>query len=421
MLTLNYTYRIYPSQEQQALFLQWLETCRRLYNRCLADLKLWVNSRKCRVDSCSLAQEYIVPPAVFPDYLTQKRQLTQWKVDNQYYQALHSQVLQDVVKRVHNTWEAFKRRGYGFPRFRKYGQYKSFYFPQVKQSALSVQTLNLPKLGEVTINVHRPIPDGFQIKGVRILSRARGTIWYAVITLQSDVKVPSPAPHGRAIGVDVGLENFLATSDGLSIQPARFFRDLQRRLKVLQRRASRKKQCSQNYHKAQRLVAKLHHDINNTRKNFHFQVAHQLCDQAEMVFVEDIDFTKTAKGFLGKQMLDGGFGQFRQILQWVCCKRGVYFAEVDHRGTSKACPECGADWDNSLSIRWHHCDECGYQGARDVASAQVIKQRGESIVPMDSRERKLPADSVLPGLLLGKCYAGRPSREVGKLTPYASA
>ncbi len=61
MLTMNMTYRIYPSADQEAIMLDWLETCRRLYNRCLRDLKTWLNGQKCPIDRCSLKQEYIVP------------------------------------------------------------------------------------------------------------------------------------------------------------------------------------------------------------------------------------------------------------------------------------------------------------------------------------------------------------------------
>ena len=75
-ITMNYTYRIYPTKNQEELMLSWLETCRRLYNRCLQDLKDWINSRKCSVDSCSLEKEYIMSPDIpFPNYLEQKRQL----------------------------------------------------------------------------------------------------------------------------------------------------------------------------------------------------------------------------------------------------------------------------------------------------------------------------------------------------------
>ncbi|NJL53657.1 MAG: helix-turn-helix domain-containing protein, partial [Hydrococcus sp. SU_1_0] len=106
MLIMNYTYRIYPTADQQALMLEWLETCRRLYNRCLRDLKDWLASRKCSLYSCSLNREYIMSPDIpFPSYLEQKRQLTQWKKTNPHYKAVHSQVTQDCVKRLHNTWK----------------------------------------------------------------------------------------------------------------------------------------------------------------------------------------------------------------------------------------------------------------------------------------------------------------------------
>ena len=346
----------------------------------------------------------------FPSYLEQKRQLTQWKKTNPYYKEVHSQVTQDCVKRLHNTWEAFKAKKFGFPRYKKYGRYQSFLFPQFKDNPISNGFVKLPKIGSVKIHQHRPIPEGFKVKGVRIVSRARGTIWYAVVTIQCDVKVPEPVPFGRGIGLDLGLESFLVTSDNFRIEPARFFRDLQSRLKVLQRKASRHQKGGKNWEKAQLKVAKLHHQISNTRKNFHFQTSHQLCDMADMIFVEDINFKMTAKGFLGKQMLDGGFGQFRDLLSWVCWKRGKYFQMVDHKYTSQICPECNTHTGKKeLSQRVHYCPECNYQTSRDHASGRVILNRGlESVVPVDCGERKLSAEKsaspgVSPGVYDGRC------------------
>ncbi|MDJ0724222.1 MAG: transposase [Prochloraceae cyanobacterium] len=412
MLTINHTYRIYPTTDQKALMLDWLETCRRLYNHCLRDLKDWINSRKCMLDSCSINREYIMSPDIpFPSYLEQKRQLTQWKKNNPYYKSVYSQVTQDVVKRMHNTWQAFKNRGFGFPRFKKYGQYRSFLFPQFKENPVKNNIIKLPKIGEVVINLHRPIPDGFTVKGVRIVSRARNTQWYAVVTIQCDVTVPEFKPYGRAIGIDIGLESFLVTSDNFRVKPARFFRDLQGRLKELQRKASRKKKRSKNWEKAQIEVARLHHKIANSRKNFHLNVAHKLCDLADSIYVEDIDFRVSAKGFLGKEMLDGGFGQFRQLLSWVCWKRGKYMGQVDHKYTSQICPECGTHTGKKeLSQRKHNCPECGYTSGRDHASARVILNRGLGInvVPRDAGERKQPTECVLSGATnsLDKCNVG---------------
>jgi putative transposase len=119
----------------------------------------------------------------------------------------------------------------------------------------------------------------------------------------------------------------LATSTGEQIARPRFFVDLQRKLKLLQQRVSHKKLGSNNWRKAQQKVARLHEYIHNTRKDFHFKLAHQLCDQVGMIFAEDLNFKAWAKGMFSKHNLDAGFGEFLSILEWVCWKRRVYFAK----------------------------------------------------------------------------------------------
>ncbi|WP_256090969.1 transposase [Nostoc sp. KVJ20] len=120
--------------------------------------------------------------------------------------------------------------------------------------------------------------------------------------------------------------------------------------------------------------------MDNTRKDFHFKQAHALCDAGDMVFMEDLDYRTLAKGMLGKQMLDVGFGQFRNITKYVCWKRGKFFGEVNARGTSQQCPECGAEVKKDLSVRVHHCLSCNYITDRDVASGQVIRNRGIELI-----------------------------------------
>ncbi len=251
-------------------------------------------------------------------------------------------------------------------------------FPQFKQSPVVGDNLLLPKLGLVKVNLHRPIPDGFIVKQVRILKKADR--WYASIALQCDVNVPDPTPHGHGIGIDIGLEKFLATSDGILVKPPKFFKSLQSRLKVLQRRLSRKQKRSKNYEKARIKVALAHHQIDNTRKDFHFKQAHALCDSADMVFMEDLDYTVMAKGMFGKHMLDAGFGAFRTIVKYVCWKRDKFFGVVNARGTSQECPECGATVKKDLSVRIHSCSECNFTTDRDVAAGLVIRNRGVTLI-----------------------------------------
>jgi putative transposase len=188
------------------------------------------------------------------------------------------------------------------------------------------------------------------------------------------------AQYGHPIGIDVGVSKFLATSDNLIVKPPKFFKTLQGKLKLLQSRLSRKDRRSNNYQKQQVKVARLHHKIDNYRKNFHYQAAHKVCDTGDMVFVEDLDYRALAKGFLGKEMLDAGFGQFRTILKQTCWKRGKFFAEVNASGTSQECPNCGETVRKDLSVRIHNCPHCQYVCDRDVAAGQVIRNRGIELI-----------------------------------------
>ena len=140
---------------------------------------------------------------------------------------------------------------------------------------------------------------------------------------------------------------------------------------------SRKKLGSNNWRKAQAKVSRLHEHISNTRKDFHFKIAHHLCNSAGMIFAEDLNLKAMSRGMLCKHTLDAGFGQFLNILEWVCSKRDVFFAKVDANFTSQTCPNCQTHTGKKdLSERVHSCPHCGYQTDRDVAAAQVVMQRG---------------------------------------------
>ena len=257
-------------------------------------------------------------------------------------------------------------------------------FPQLGKNPVKTDAIKLPIFGWVRAVLHRPIPNGFAIKQARIVKRAVG--WYAMLFLECDVAVPDAMPHGHPLGVDLGLNTFAATSDGELISRPRFFVDLQRELELLQRRLKHKKKGSRNWLKLQQKIGRLHQQITNTRKDYHFKIANRLCNDAGMIFAEDLNLKAMSKGMLCKHTLDAGFGQFVTILDWVCWKRGVYFAKVDPNGTSQTCPRCDAHVSKDLSVRVHSCPECKYTTDRDVAAAQVIVGRGVSTAGQGARE-----------------------------------
>ncbi len=155
MVSMTYTYRIHPDIDQEGKMLDWLEQCRRVYNYALRQRKDWINSRKCRIDACSLRQEYIIPADVpYPDYYKQQNALTEAKKNRTEFKAVHSQVLQDALKRLDKAFKMRTDRQFGFPRFKKTGRYRSFVFPQFKSNPVTGRQIKLPKIGKMPIVLH---------------------------------------------------------------------------------------------------------------------------------------------------------------------------------------------------------------------------------------------------------------------------
>ena len=379
MLNMTYEYKLEPTTQQATEMAQWLEICRGVYNYALAERRDWIKSRKCDINACSMQQEYIMSAdAPRVTYALQCKSLTQAKKALPHLRGVHSQVLQQVLQQLEKAFISMWEQDHGFPRFKKPGRMRSFVFPQFEECPLEGEGIKLPKLGWVKMWLHRPIPDGFALKQVRVVKRASG--WYGMLSLQAMVDVPDISPHGHPIGIDVGLDSFVATSDGELIDRPKFFVNAQHKLKLLNRDVSRKKKGSKNQQKARHKVARFYEKIANSRKDFHFKVAHRLCDKAGMVFAEELNLKAMAKGMLSKHCLDAAWGKFLAILSWVSWKRDVYFAKVDAKGTSLYCPACNAHVPKDLSLRVHDCPECGYLTNRDVASSQLVLKRGLAAV-----------------------------------------
>jgi putative transposase len=379
VLTLTYEYKTKPTLEQIRVIEHTLDVCRKVWNFALRERKDWLNSRKCQVNACSLTSEYIIPASEpYPNYNSQAKLLTLAKEQYPELKTVNAQVLQQVLRKLETAFIDMKRKGMGFPRFKNRYRMRSFVYPQLgKSQFLRGNQIKLPQLGWLEYIKSREIPDGFVVKQARIVRKASG--YFVMLTLEYDVNVPSPVPSGNPVGLDLGLDKFVATSNGVLIERPRFLQVLQCKLKLLQRRLKHKKKGSNNRHRLNRKIARLHQRIADTRKDWQFKLAHKLCDDAGMMFVEDIDFRTWAKGMLGKHTLDAGFGQFIEILKWVCWKRGVYFDKVNKDYTSQVCPQCNTyTGKKELKDRVHSCPECGYITHRDVAAAQVIRNRGIS-------------------------------------------
>jgi len=258
VLTLTYEYKIEPTAQQVTAIEHYLNVCRKVWNYALRERKDWLNSRKSDVNVCSLVSEYIIPAdEPYPNYVKQAKSLTEARKNNPELKSVNAQVLQQVLRKLETAFLDMSRKGMGFPRFKKHGRMRSFVFPQFKTNPMGGDLIKLPELGWVKMRLSRPIPDGFNLKQVRIIRRASG--YFVLLSLQCDVQVPDAIPHGYPVGIDLGLEKFLATSDGELIARPRFFNSLHRKLlakrarvfarQLLQRRLKHKFIGSKNWQK----------------------------------------------------------------------------------------------------------------------------------------------------------------------------
>jgi putative transposase len=199
---------------------------------------------------------------------------------------------------------------------------------------------------------------------------ARGR-WY--LNVQVKVKraesvASAPGSVSRAVGIDLGLKDFLSTSDGLAAEAPRFYRSLEPQLAIAQRA-----------NKAARVKA-LHAKIKNRRKDALHKLSTALVNDYGAIFVGNVNAAALAKTSMAKSVLDAGWSAFRTMLQYKCDSAGVWFEEVNEAYSTVTCSSCkkrsGPTGLEGLRIREWTCPECGAHHDRDVNAARNILALG---------------------------------------------
>ncbi|MCC3590864.1 RNA-guided endonuclease InsQ/TnpB family protein [Microcoleus sp. PH2017_28_MFU_U_A] len=383
-MMITYQYRIKPNSEQIAIMDNWLELLRRHWNYALGQRLDWLHRTRCRIDRCSIISEPIGKIPETANYYTQQSALKETKKIFPEYKDIYSEVQQINIQRLEKAWwrwltpdKTLKRAGR--PRFKKKGELRSFCFSIVNHPKaacfLTGTTLRIPRIGEIPVIVHRPILNGFTLKTATIVKKADG--WYVCLSIE-DGSVPTLMPIDTiktAVGIDVGLEKFLATSDGKIVRIQQTRRKAQNHLGRQQRKLANQQKGSANYQKQANKVAKIHQRIQRQRKDFHYKTAHFLVRQYDLIAVEDLNIKGLARTHWGKSILDAAWGSFMTILEAVAVIRGVRVVKVNPNNTSQDCSGCGVKVKKDLSIRWHSCPHCHTELDRDINAAINILHR----------------------------------------------
>jgi putative transposase len=374
-----YQYKLRLTKKQVIELDRWLSMLYAQYNYLLADRFSWYEQNRSPVNACPLVC-HLPELRDNPDYYSQKKKLPQLKKTHPWYSEIYSQVLQDVVKRVKLTFDRFLKgdsngKRSGKPRFKGRNRYRTFTYPQVKDGCLQGSLINLPMFGKVKVVLHRPIPDGFKIKTASVTKKADG--YYLTLSLE-DKTVPEIKPDfnpGSITGIDVGLKEFLTTSEGETVTIPQYYRKAQKRLRVIQKRVSRRKKGSRRKQKVVKQLGKCHKKVADKRKDFHFKTANWLLSKYDVIAHEDLNIKGLARTRLAKSVLDAGWSSFLSILANKALNAGLLVVPVSAYNTSQDCSNCGEKVPKKLHIRWHDCPDCGCSLDRDHNAALNIKNK----------------------------------------------
>ena len=358
----TYKYRIYPTKAQRFAFQKSLDACRWVYNQVLAARKdAWEQEQQ------SLSRYDTI------------RMLPAWKRDYPFLIDAYSQSLQEACTRVDLALKAFFRRVKagekpGYPRFRGRSRYDSFTYPQSGFNLLDNGYLRLSKIGEVKIKLHRPISG--TIKNLTIRRDGVGN-WYACFSCEVE-REPFPQIN-TVVGVDVGLSNFAAYSNGEKISNPRFFRKEEKALARAQRRLSKAEKGAPERAKRRKVLSHIHKRIANKRRDFAHKLSRQLVNGFGVIAFEKLEIQEMMDGNwrgMNRGISDVAWRQFVQFVAYKAEDAGRNFVQVDPCNTSKMCSRCGRLVEKDLSVRVHDCPCCGLTLDRDHNAAINILRLG---------------------------------------------
>lgn len=375
----TFKYRLYPTRKQ-AETLQWtLDRCRELYNAAQQERR-----------------EIYKYTGKGTNYNSQAAQLPEIKELREEYKNIHSQVLQDTLRRVDKAFAAFFRRVKngekpGYPRYAGKYRYDSFTYPQAGFSLTHDNRLCLSKIGTIKVKLHREIQGTIKTCTVK----REGEHWY--VCLACEVEACPRLPYtDEVVGIDLGVCKLATLSTGTTIEHPKYYRRAEKKLKKAQQSLSRKKRGSKRRKKAVQRISKLHRKVRRQRQNFLHEESKWLIDTYEVIVFEDLktsNLTKrpkpkqdengqylpngaAAKGGLNKSILDAGWDQFVQFCVYKAANAGTLVAFVDPRNTSQLCSACGKKGPHKdLSERTHTCIYCGVVLDRDHNAAINIRER----------------------------------------------
>lgn len=381
-----FKYRLKAKFSHQSLMKQYAGCCRYLWNKCLI-------LQKEKLD----AGEYIY------SYHDLAMMLPAWKKEFPFLGEAPSQPLQQTLKNLDRALkDAFNKKSpKAFPVFKKkYISQDSFRYPQGFK--IEGKNIFLPKIGWVGFRKSR------QILGVpkNVTVSRKGNHWYVSIQTEREV-AETKHPSSSIIGGDRGIAKFLTLSDGTSYEALNAFRKMETKLRKEQQKLSKKTKKSKNWSKQKSKISRLHIKIADMRNDYLHKISNAISKSHAAVVLEDLKVknmsasaagTKEEPGKLVKQksglnkaILDQGWGNFRQYLEYKQARRGGLVLYVNPAYTSQTCSGCGHKHpENRKSQAEFVCQACGLTMNADHNAALNILRAGHARLACQASGETVP-------------------------------
>ncbi|WP_287360284.1 transposase [Moorena sp. SIO3B2] len=444
-MQLGYRYKLKPSRQQEATMNRWLDMLRSQYNYLLRDrIESYSQVKAPRLGNyCDLKSKGEVCPLTcsvskshsvgYPwksntknprrtAYEAQSSSLPILKKQRPWYKGINSTVLQQALRQLDVAFSKFFKGETGYPKPKRRSRFRSFKY-STGQVKLDGNKIYLPGIGWMSFYNSRLIPEGFKLNSVTVRRKTRG--WFVSIQIE-DKSVPVPPVKSKdeinpqkVKGCDLGIKKLISLSSGETVaNPAiqTSFKPRERRLKLRQRAASRKKKGSKNRGKSYTRVASLHERITNSRSAYHWDTANKLVDGADALVFEDLNIKamksrckpkpnenggydrngQSAKRGLNRSISNAAWGELVKKIEVVAAKSGIPVVKVNPKYTSQKCPKCHHTSKENRKKEKFVCTNCGHYDDADVNGAVNIKLRGLKKLGIDPSQLPPVRGKVTP-------------------------
>ena len=370
--------RLYPNKTQEQTLNKVLGCYRFVYNKMLALKQEAYNRDKSNLGLCELSK-------FFHGELLKKSEYSWLKEQN-------TKVMKQAIRQMLSAYDGFFKLGKGFPKFKSKHDNNSALFPCEaisKSNTFETRHISLTKsLKNIKFHCSNLYFERLQrykdnIKSATLSKTKSGKFYLSVLMSMNEEEFKQFRHTNNKVGIDLGVKDFVVTSDGEVFKNKHFLKQSENKIKKLQRQLSKKVKGSNNRDKVRIKIAKEFEHLTNQRIDYIHNVVNSLLRTYDYVFMENLNVQGILKNHkLAKGIQELGFYTFKNILKNKAMMNNKFVIEVDRWfASSKTCHECGYVYKNlTLGEREWTCPICGEHHDRDLNAAVNILFEGQRML-----------------------------------------